>query len=193
MAISSESMQMDWLDGLIDDGVDYVQIRLKHLADGELFRQVWQVVERSEGRIQVLVNGRADIARAAGADGVHLPARGVPTHAIRARFPELLVGRSTHCDREISTAARDGADYVTFSPILPTLSKARYGPPQGLTGLRSAVGCAGDLPVVALGGLDAKDVADCVETGARGVAGIRVFQDRTTRRCLVQAWEEARS
>lgn len=178
------------IEGLAEDGVDAVQIRDKARTDRELLQLAERAVGRADGRLAVLVNARADVARAAGADGVHLPSRGVPTQAVRAHFPELLVGRSTHRADEVAEAARDGAHYVTFGPVCATPSKARYGEPQGWEALRRV--CADhDLPVLALGGLDADHAASVQDAGAWGLAGIRAFEDAASRRRLVEAWRVA--
>lgn len=202
MAISSGPIHVHWLDELLDDGVDALQIREKHLNDGELLRWTKHVVDQCREhslrrgtargrRLTVLVNGRADIAQAAGADGVHLPGHGLPISGVRRAFPELLVGRSTHHDQEIVDAARQGAHYVTFGPVQATPSKERYGPPQGFDALRSAVEAGRGLPVLALGGLDASGVLGVQQAGAWGLAGIRVFRDAGTRCDLVRAARQA--
>ncbi|MEM6455508.1 MAG: thiamine phosphate synthase [Acidobacteriota bacterium] len=132
--------------------------------------------------IGVWLNGRIDLARAAGADGVHLPAAGVPLAVVRphAAAHALGVGVAGHDLDDVDDARRDGADYSTFGPIFPTPSKpdrdadAMPGP----DGLRAAVARAGALPLIALGGLD--DVARCdaaIAAGAAAVAGIRLFHD----------------
>ena len=175
-----------WLDLLLDAGVDTVQLREK--ADGRacdpatLLRRARRVVERADGRLQVLVNGRADIALAAGADGVHLPASGLPTRALRRRFPSLIVGRSTHSRPEALQARDDGADYMTFSPIFATPSKARFGAPQGVDALAELV--ADGLPVVALGGIDPETLRRVAPLGV-GCAAIRAFHDAESCRSMV--------
>lgn len=164
-----------WLRRLAEAGVDTVQLREKNLDDLELYALARRARALLPPPRRLSINGRADLALAAGADGVHLPAAGLPVAALRARFGELLIGRSTHHPEEVAAAARDGADYVTFGPVYPTPSKAGYGPPPGLDGLRRAV--AVGLPVVALGGVGPRQVAEVVAAGAAGVAGIRAFSD----------------
>lgn len=163
-----------WLSQAVAAGVDTIQIREKDLTDLDLLALA------SRGRLaapppsRLLVNGRADIAIAVGADGVHLPAAGVPTKALRRRFgADLLIGVSTHRLDEVARALEGGADYVTFGPVYATPSKEAYGPPAGLDKLTEAASLG--IPVVALGGVTIERFSEVAEAGAVGAAGIRVF------------------
>lgn len=167
-----------WLSALAESGVDGVQIREKDLGDRallELTRAARGILPAGTG---LLVNGRLDVALAAGADGAHLPADGVPLAALRAlrkRFgPAVLLGRSTHSLEEVERAVRDGADYVTFGPVYATPSKAAYGPPVGLESLGRAARLG--IPVYALGGVTLSRFDELAAAGAAGVAAIRLFQ-----------------
>lgn len=165
-----------WLDALAAAGIDGVQIREKGLSDGSLRCLVEAACERLPRECRLLVNGRADIALAAGADGVHLPATGLPLAALRERFGRrLLLGCSTHHPDEVLAARDAGADYAVFGPVYPTPSKARFGTPPGLGGLRRAA--ATGLPVYALGGVTIGRLAEVADAGAIGAAGIRCFLD----------------
>lgn len=166
-----------WLRGVAASGVDAVQVREKDLSDRALYEVLVAARPSVRPPVLLLVNGRPDLADAAGADGVHLPSTGLPVAAVRGHFPELLVGFSTHRPEEVARAARDGADYVTFGPVYPTPSKAVYGPPPGLDGLRRAVAAARGLPVLALGGVTAERLPEVAAAGAAGAAGIRLFLD----------------
>ncbi len=155
-----------------------VQIREKDLDDRRLLELVRRSRELLPLAVPVLVNGRPDVALAAGADGVHLPAAGLPVSEVR-RCSEragrrLLVGRSTHAPGEVRAARDEGADYVAFGPVHPTPSKAAYGPPPGLAGLAEAVRAG--LPVIALGGVNPERLPPLAEAGAHGAAAIRAFQ-----------------
>jgi len=178
-----------WLEALAAAGVDGVQVRRKELAD----RALLALVERARSLLSrstaLLVNGRLDVAFAAGADGVHLPSSGLPTGEVRrladSLGSELLVGRSTHHPDEVARARDEGADYVTFGPVYPTPGKARFGEPPGLAGLERA--CAVGLPVLALGGVDSGRLAAVAAAGAAGAAGIRMFARREELPGLVAA------
>jgi thiamine-phosphate pyrophosphorylase len=147
-------------------GVEMIQIREKLLTPRELFELTKAVVSaRADLPAQILVNMRADIAVAAGADGVHLPA-----NAPEQTLPGLLVGRSCHTLEEV---ARCGADFVTFGPGFESPGK---GTPVGLAQLRAA--CALGVPVYALGGISWHNATECVNAGAAGIAGIRIFQEQ---------------
>lgn len=144
-------------------GVDYIQIREKDLPARELFAFVCAVVDRrAVSSSKILVNERSDIAKAAGADGVHLPSLS-PVSTL----PGLIVARSCHTVEEIRNA---NADFVTFSPIFSTPGK---GQPVGLDALRAA--CRQGKPVFALGGVTPQNARSCIQAGAVGVAGIRLF------------------
>ncbi len=165
-----------WLSGLAAAGIDAVQLRDKGLDDRSLYELARRAREVLPAGCRLLVNGRLDVALGAGADGVHLPSEGLPVGALRRRFgPGVLIGRSTHRHGEVAVALADGADYVTFGPVYPTPSKAGYGPPPGLAGLRRAA--AVGLPVLALGGVTAARLPEVAAAGAAGGAAIRAFAD----------------
>lgn len=161
-----------WLAGCAAAGVDAVQIREKDLGD----RALWDITRSARAVLptttRLLVNGRADVALAAGADGVHLPSNGVPAAALRRRFgPGLLLGVSTHRVEEVERARDEGADYAVFGPVWETPGK---GPATGVEELARAA--ASGLPVYALGGVTIERFGEVAATGAAGVAAIRLFQ-----------------
>lgn len=181
LAISDSACRGDeslisWLQRVAAAGVDTAQLREKQLTDRQLYEQAREARKTVSSSLRLFVNGRPDIALAAGCEGVHLPAAEQSAAAIRQQFgPHLLLGRSTHSVREVADARRNGFDYVTFGPVFATPSKVRYGPPPGLEGLRRAVEV--EIPVIALGGISAADWERLEALGAHGVAGIRAFHD----------------
>ena len=163
---------------VINLGVDFVQIREKDLSDRQLFDLTRRVIALARSsRCRVLVNGRADIALAAGAHGVHLPSQGLRLADLKSWLPPgFLAGVSIHSIREGRLAASQGADYVLLGPVFPTPSKAGYGPPLGLEYLRRARGSL-PLAVLALGGIRPDNIESVLNIGVAGVAGISLFQD----------------
>jgi thiamine-phosphate diphosphorylase len=161
-----------WLRALGNAGIGAVQLREKDLDDRGLYDLARLARAVLPPPARLLVNGRLDIALAAGADGVHLPAGGVPVGALRARFgKDVLIGRSTHTVEEVERARDEGADYVTFGPVFATPGK---GAPVGLEGLARAA--AAGVPVFALGGVTLERFGELAGAGAAGVAAIRLFQ-----------------
>lgn len=175
-----------WLEAIAEAGADALQVRRKELSGRDLLALVERCRRALPATVAILVNGRADVAVAAGADGVHLPAAGLPTSAVRRLARRLgvalLVGRSTHGPEEVDRARAEGADYVTFGPVHPTPSKEAYGPPPGLPGLRAAARAG--LPVLALGGVAAGRLEAVAAAGACGAAAIGAFYDAGERRRL---------
>lgn len=159
-------------------GVDMVQLREKGLSAKLLFELTSEVVAAIEGSgCRVIVNDRADIALAADAHGVHLTSVSLEAGTVREAFGDsLIIGVSAHGFDDIEAAKRGRADYVTFSPIFETASKMQYGPPQGLGKLEEAVRVAGQMPVIALGGIDSANAGSCRDAGARGIAAIGLFR-----------------
>jgi thiamine-phosphate pyrophosphorylase len=117
----------------------------------------------------LLVHRSADAARATGADGVHLP-EGADVAAARAVLGEhAWISASRHDAAGVDGAARDGADYATLGPVFATPGK---GEPLGLATF-AAVARSSALPLVALGGVTARNAGACVAAGAAAVAAIR--------------------
>ena len=167
-------------------GVDLIQLREKDLSAGELFDLVTRVVAIALGTdTLILVNDRADIAVAAGADGVHLTENSIPSQIIRDTFPrELVIGVSTHSLANAKSAALSGADYIFFGPVFETPGK---GEPAGLQSLQQVCQELKDFPVIALGGIDPHNVEQIFPTGAAGVAAIRALNTPETTRELMRA------
>lgn len=151
-------------------GVRALQLREKNLTDCELIELGNQLrILTSNYNAKLIMNSRADIAKIIDADGVHLTENSAHANEIKSTLPDLIVGVSTHSLEAAQIAEAQGADYITFSPIYATPSKANYGPPQGL-GLLRQVSQEVNLPVLALGGITLHRVSECLEQGAFGVA-----------------------
>jgi thiamine-phosphate pyrophosphorylase len=154
-------------------GLKAVQLREKDLAVRDLLALAGPIRESTRRHgARLLVNDRADVALATGADGVQRTHASLPVSALRAISPPgLLIGASVHSVAEARGAAAEGADFLVFGPVHDTPSKRAYGPPQGLAAL-SRVTAAVDTPVLAVGGVTPERVGAILDAGAAGVAVI---------------------
>lgn len=159
--------------------ISLIQIREKSIAAGQVFELAARAARFTRhSKTKLLVNDRADIALAAGADGVHLTAKSLRAEIVRQSFPAgFIVGVSAHSLDDVAEAKAANADFATFSPIFATASKAPYGAPQGIENLREAVANAVDFPVIALGGIDDTNYREALRAGAKGIAAIRFLND----------------
>lgn len=169
-----------WCSELGAAGVDGLQVRRKGCSDRALLALASEARAVATGPRTLFVNARLDIALAAGADGIQLPASGLPLPTVRRLLeslpgPSLLVGRSTHTPDEVRLARDQGADFVLFGPLFETPSKAGKIPARGLSALTQAI--ASGLPVLALGGIDASNARQALDRGAWGLAAIRWFEN----------------
>ena len=174
-------------------GVDYVQLREKDPSthDLELLARDAVITIRQHqspptGRTpttRLLINSRSDVALATGTDGVHLRSDDVSPHdtreiwtssktcgagALARENPPPIIGVSCHSEAEVLHAKENAADFAVFGPVF---EKAL---PAGLAALHRA--CQHQIPVYALGGVTLDNARQCLEAGAAGIAGIRLFQ-----------------
>jgi thiamine-phosphate pyrophosphorylase len=163
---------IDILRAAVECGVSMVQIREKRLTLRSLFALVVEAAEITRGsRTLLIVNDRADVASAAGADGVHLTSGSMPANVIRARFgPDMVIGASVHTGLEAENAAKDWADFVVFGPVYATPGK---GEPAGLGELALVCRSLAPFPVIALGGIDASNYRNVIDAGSSGFGAIR--------------------
>lgn len=181
--------------------IDYIQIREKGLDPAALRDLAGEIVSavRAESRhTRVLLNGPEQIALESGADGVHLLSSAQPIVAADARKifasagGEAIVSHSCHGLKEVlktkEESQRNSQATVANTLFLyaPVFQKALSGnqplPGLGIESLRAAAQAARPIPIFALGGVTRGNAQSCVEAGAAGIAGIRVF--------LTDDWQE---
>jgi thiamine-phosphate pyrophosphorylase len=168
--------------------IEYIQLREKDLSAAEIEQIACAITAAIRGlksRTKLLINSRADIALAASADGVHLTAASgqlTPTQ-IRSLFARAgrvapIVSISCHTLDEVVHARREQADLILFGPVFgKTIAGTEVVFAAGLEALRAACKAAGEVPVLALGGVAPENVQSCLEAGAKGIAAIRLFAD----------------
>jgi len=183
-------------------GIDYIQLREKDLPIRELEKLAIEAVRtiRDPKKLATvhrplttapLINSRTDVAAAAGADGVHLRSNDISPEDVRTIWKqcgagatepsprEPLIGVSCHSMSEVVRAAGEGASFVVFGPVFEKkdVEKKDAVPTRstGLEQLREA--CRARIPVLALGGVTLQNAQSCLDAGAAGIAGIRLFQE----------------
>ena len=180
---SASSQILDIISLAVAEKVSMIQIREKHLSSRLLCELSEAAVVITRGsQTKVLVNDRADIAKACGADGVHLAANSVPANVIRKIFPEnFLIGVSAHSLNDVKTAARLGVDFAVLAPVFATPEK---GTPLGLEKFHEICGSVHPFPVLGLGGVGAANFAEVLGAGAIGIAAIRGLNDPESLRAI---------
>jgi thiamine-phosphate pyrophosphorylase len=149
-----------------------VQLRAPALSARDLEANANELVAASP--VPVLISSRCDIALATGAAGVNLPERDIAVAHARALLGQRLIGRSVHSLEAAVRAEEDGADFVIFGPVWASESHAD-SVPTGV-GALAEVAHALRIPVLAIGGVTEKLVAECHAAGAAGYAAIRLFR-----------------
>ena len=162
---------LETVEELLYAGVKIVQLREKDLNAAELFPLAVEMRKlTNKYDCQLLINDRIDIAQAVGADGVHLGNHSLSVSVARQILGEgKIIGVSTHSQNELDSGYQQGADFITYSPIYFTPSKAKMGEPVGIESLRSVCKkCL--LPVYALGGIKIENSREAMNAGAHGIA-----------------------
>jgi thiamine-phosphate pyrophosphorylase len=175
-------------------GVDYIQLREKDLSarDLEILAReaittvtATSPVSRGRSATRILINSRADVALASGADGMHLRADDISPLEVRRIWTaaRLLSGEkaaapviavSCHTLADVQAAEQNAADFAVFGPVFEKKGSPAM-PPAGLEELRRV--CQYHIPVFALGGVTLDNASACLQAGAAGIAAIRLFQE----------------
>jgi thiamine-phosphate pyrophosphorylase len=160
-------------------GIHLIQLREKLLRARVLYQLAAQAAELTRGSgTRLLINDRADIARAANCDGVHLATHSIEAGTVRRAFgPDFIIGVSTHSIEEARAARVARADFAVFGPIFPTPSKEAFGPALGLEKLQQAARELSPFPLLAIGSITGANAASVLRAGASGIAAIRLFSE----------------
>ena len=151
----------DTIHDLLDVGVSAIQLREKDLSDAEYIKLAEPLCTLCHTySAQLFINSRIEIAIDIGAAGLHLPGDSASVEkVIEETNHRLIIGSSVHTLTEAKQRETEGADFITYSPIYPTLSKPGYGPVVGLGGLRNVTERV-NIPVFALGGITPERVSE---------------------------------
>ncbi len=169
----------DAVEEAVAGGVTMVQLREKDAPTRQFYELALAVRKVTmRRRIPLVINDRADIALAVGAQGLHIGQSDLPLQATRKLLGGgVFIGVSAGTVEEAVAARRGGADYIGAGAVYPTGSKADAGDAIGLDGLR-AICAAVDIPVVGIGGVNAGNAGEVLQTGAAGVAVISAILSR---------------
>jgi thiamine-phosphate pyrophosphorylase len=179
------------LRAALSGGVDIVQLREKELDRGEIeraaatFRRVCDTYSAP-----FVVNDDPELARACGADGVHVGQDDASVEDARALLgPDAIVGLSTHSPEQIAAAATRPVDYISAGPIWETPTKAGR-PAVGLELISHAAEHAAH-PFFAIGGIDPANAPQAVEAGARRLCVVRAIRDAANPAAVAEALRRA--
>ncbi len=169
----------------VELNISLIQIREKKLSARNVFELTAAVADIAQNSsTRVLVNDRADIAVAAGADGVHLTANSISAVNIRKTFSnDIIIGVSAHSAEAAAAASARGADFAVFGPVFDTPGK---GEPHGLRGLAEVCRAVDSFPIIGLGGIDESNCSEIIAAGASGVAAIRALNDPDSMKRITQ-------
>ena len=160
--------------------VRYLQLREKSLSDREILKTADEIMQITNGtETRFILNDRADLAAICGADGLHLGQDDIRLADAKKICGEKVsrFGLSTHNLEQVKEAVKLNPDYIGFGPIFHTPTKAKPDPVIGTEMIPEAVKLAGDIPVVAIGGIDGGNLSRVLDAGARNVCMVRYFMD----------------
>ena len=165
----------DHIPGLAAAGVDIVQLRDRSLGPEELLAQARRcATAAASAGVLFIVNDSPELARACGADGVHIGQDDGTVEGARSLLgPDRIVGRSTRGGEPLERAAGEGADYASVGPVWATPTKPGR-PPIGVAGLAAGARAA-RLPWFAIGGLDDRTILRARAVGARRAVVVRAI------------------
>lgn len=155
-------------------GATFVQLRDKDLSSDELYQEAKRAlaVAKSFGA-KLVINDRADVALAIGADGVHLGQDDMPPAAARAFLgPEALIGFSTHNLTQVREAGNLPIDYLAIGPVFSTTTKENPDAVVGVKGVKAARELVPGIALTAIGGITLQNAAEVLAAGADSVAVI---------------------
>jgi len=160
--------------------VKYLQLREKELRDREILQAASEIMSVTDGtETRFVLNDRADLAYLCGADCLHLGQDDISITDAKKICGEKVCGYglSTHNLKQVEEAVKLKPDYIGFGPVFQTTTKKKPDPVTGTEIIAEAVKLAGDVPVVAIGGIDGENITRVLNAGARNVCMVRYLMD----------------
>lgn len=157
---------------VIRGGADAIQYRAKNLPKRQYHENALLLLKLTrDSNVRFFVNDYLDVALAISADGIHLGQNDLPCAIARQMVPrDMILGTSTHSVEEASRAVVDGADYVAIGSVFPTSTKQNPEAIVGTKMIREVKDTIGSVPLIAIGGITAANIASVIRSGADGVA-----------------------
>ena len=167
-------------NGIISDvenalraGCNILQYREKHKSTKDMIIEAKHVKQICEGKATFLINDRIDVALAVDADGVHIGKEDMPFETVRLLLgKDKIIGLTVHNLEEAFEAEKLGVDYIGLAPIFKTDTKKDAQKPCGIEMIKKIKKDV-NLPIVAVGGIDKKNVKEVIEAGADSVVSIK--------------------
>ena len=168
---------------LIEGGATLIQLRDKHAAPREFYREAAAALQLArEHHARLIINDRVDIALALKADGVHLGQTDMPAAAARRLLGnEAIIGFSTHNPEQAKLASALPVNYLAFGPVFQTSTKDNPDPVTGLITLKEVAAIKGSRPLVVIGGVTFETAVQVFTAGADSVAVIAELLSDPTR------------
>lgn len=157
---------------LIRGGAEIIQLREKLASPREFFEAAAPALELArDAGVSLIINDRVDIALAIKADGVHLGQHDLPPRNARELLGKhAIIGLSTHSVAQATSAVKEPVDYIAIGPIFYTQTKQDPDDIVGLDGLRAVRAAVGNVPLVAIGGINANNICSVFDAGADSAA-----------------------
>src|SRR5699024_10338752 len=152
----------------IYDVVDFIHIRERHWTVKQYVEVIARLQEHDLGLTKLVINDRLDLVAMYHVPNIHLPSHGHDVDDVRRYFPHLQIGCSVHSVTEAKLQAQNQVDYLFFGHVFPTNSKPGIQA-RGLAQLKQVVDAV-SVPVIAIGGITPKSIAEVMELGIMGVA-----------------------
>ncbi len=183
----------EWLHRLLPEGVQFVQLRVKERSEEETRAEIAQaIVLCEEYDAQLVVNDYWEIAIEEGADFVHLGQEDLDDADVGAiRDAGMKLGVSTHDNAELERALMLQPDYIALGPVYPTILKSMRWEQQGLGRVTEWKGLIGDIPLVAIGGMNVERAKGAFDAGADIVSAVTDITLNEDPEARVRAWVRA--